>query len=168
MAASETHEHKSLIHIYGGELVLDGVTLINDPDYHWHGSSYNTAAIAYWNDCGRYHKELPYSFRRVLPSAAWGAGVASGVITLEDSYFESTSSNKDNGSHWAYAMRLFGSKIRIENCEVKGIQGAISIEGCKDAVISSGKYYTVNSEGNKDAFVRSLPDKRCGCHHYRR
>ena len=81
-----------------------------------------------------------------------GRGVASGVITLEDSYFESTSSNKDNGKHWAYAMRLFGSSIRIDSCEVKGIQGAISVEGCKDAIISSGKYYTVNSNGNKDAF----------------
>ena len=151
MAASETHEHKSLIHIYGGELVLDGVTLINDPDYHWHGSSYNTAAIAYWNDADVTIRNS-HIVSGEFTLCGMGRGVASGVITLEDSYFESTSSNKDNGKYWAYAMRLFGSKIRIENCEVKGIQGAISIEGCKDAVISSGKYYTVNSEGNKDAF----------------
>ena len=151
MAASETHEHKSLIHIYGGELVLDRVTLINDPDYHWHGSSYNTAAIAYWNDADVTIRNS-HIVSGEFTLCGMGRGVASGVITLEDSYFESTSSNKDNGSHWAYAMRLFGSKIRIENCEVKGIQGAISIEGCKDAVISSGKYYTVNSEGNEDAY----------------
>lgn len=49
-AASDVHEHKSLIHVTGGDLLIDGVTLINDPEYHWHGSSYNTAAIAYWND----------------------------------------------------------------------------------------------------------------------
>ena len=131
--------------------MLDGVTLINDPDYHWHGSSYNTAAIAYWNDADVTIRNS-HIVSGEFTLCGMGRGVASGVITLEDSYFESTSSNKDNGSHWAYAMRLFGSKIRIENCEVKGIQGAISIEGCKDAVISSGKYYTVNSEGNKDAF----------------
>lgn len=81
-----------------------------------------------------------------------GRDVASGEITLTDSYFESTSSNKDNGKHWAYAMRLFGSKVRIDNCEVKGIQGGISIESCQDAVISGGKYYTVNTPGEKDAF----------------
>ena len=81
-----------------------------------------------------------------------GRDVASGEITLTDSYFESTSSNKDNGKHWAYAMRLFGSKVRIDNCEVKGIQGGVSIEGCQDAVISSGKYYTVNTPGQIDAF----------------
>ena len=30
---------KSLIHVMGGECVIDGVTLINDPEYHWHGNS---------------------------------------------------------------------------------------------------------------------------------
>ena len=81
-----------------------------------------------------------------------GRDVANGEISLVDSYFESTSSNKDNGVHWAYAMRLYGSKIRIDNCEVKGIQGGISIEGCQDAVINGGKYYTENTPGQKDAF----------------
>lgn len=81
-----------------------------------------------------------------------GRDVASGEITLTDSYFESTSSNKDNGQHWAYAMRLYGSKVRIDNCEVKGIQGGVSIESCQDAVISGGKYYTVNTPGQKDAY----------------
>ena len=151
MAAKETHEHKSLIHVYGGDLVLDGVTLVNDPDHHWHGDSYNTAAIAYWNDADVTIRNS-HIVSGEFTLCGMGRGVASGVITLEDSYFESTSSNKDNGKHWAYAMRLFGSSIRIDNCEVKGIQGAISVEGCKDAIISSGKYYTVNSNGNKDAF----------------
>lgn len=49
-------------------------------------------------------------------------------------------------------MRLYGSKVRIENCEVKGIQGGVSIESCQDAVISGGKYYTVNTPGQTDAF----------------
>ena len=81
-----------------------------------------------------------------------GRTTATGTITIEDSYFESTSTNKDNGQHWAYAMRLFGSKIRLDNCEVKGVQGGVSIEGCKDAEIISGKYYTVNTPGNIDGY----------------
>lgn len=147
---------KSLIHVTGGDCVIDGVTLINDPDYHWHGSSatghpYNSAAIAYWNDAN-----VTIRNARIISGeftvCGMGRDVASGEITLTDSYFESTSSNKDNGKHWAYAMRLFGSKVRIDNCEVKGIQGGISIESCQDAVISGGKYYTVNTPGEKDAF----------------
>ena len=31
-AASDVHEHKSLIHVTGGDLLIDGVTLINDPN----------------------------------------------------------------------------------------------------------------------------------------
>ena len=147
---------KSLIHVMGGECVIDGVTLINDPEYHWHGNSstghlYNSAAIAYWNDANVTIKNA-----RIISGeftvCGMGRDVASGEITLVDSYFESTSSNKDNGTHWAYAMRLFGSKVRIDGCEVKGIQGGISIESCQDAVISSGKYYTVNTPGQIDAF----------------
>ena len=150
-AASDVHEHKSLIHVTGGDLLIDGVTLINDPEHHWHGNSYNSAAIAYWNDAN-----ITIRNARIISGeftvCGMGRDVASGEITLTDSYFESTSSNKDNGQHWAYAMRLYGSKVRIDNCEVKGIQGGMSIESCQDAVISGGKYYTVNTPGAKDAF----------------
>ena len=150
-AASDVHEHKSLIHVTGGDLLIDGVTLINDPEHHWHGNSYNSAAIAYWNDAN-----ITIRNARIISGeftvCGMGRDVASGEITLTDSYFESTSSNKDNGQHWAYAMRLYGSKVRIDNCEVKGIQGGVSIESCQDAVISGGKYYTVNTPGAKDAF----------------
>ena len=147
---------KSLIHVKGGECIIDGVTLVNDPKYHWHGSSstghpYNSAAIAYWNDA-----DVTIKNARIISGefaiCGMGRDVANGEISLVDSYFESTSSNKDNGEHWAYAMRLYGSKIRIDNCEVKGIQGGISIEGCQDAVINGGKYYTENTPGQKDAF----------------
>ena len=150
-AASDVHEHKSLIHVTGGDLLIEGVTLINDPEHHWHGSSYNSAAIAYWNDAN-----VTIRNARIISGeftvCGMGRDVASGEITLTDSHFESTSSHKDNGKHWAYAMRLYGSKVRIDNCEVKGIQGGVSIESCQDAVISGGKYYTVNTPGAKDAF----------------
>ena len=137
---------KSLIHITGGDLIIDGITLVNDPDHHWHGTQYNSAAIAYWNDAN-----VTITNARIKSGeftvCGMGRGVASGEITISDSYFESTSTNKNNGKHWAYAMRLFGS-----NCEVKGVQGGVSIEGCKDAEIISGKYYTVNTPGNIDGY----------------
>ena len=79
-------------------------------------------------------------------------GANTATVTLIDSFFESTSSNLDNKQHWAYAMRLFGSEVLIENCEVKGIQGAVSIEENAKAEIRSGKFYTVNTSGQQDAF----------------
>ena len=142
---------KSLIHITGGDLIIDGITLVNDPDHHWHSTQYNSAAIAYWNDAN-----VTITNARIKSGeftvCGMGRNVASGEITISDSYFESTSTNKNNGLHWAYAMRLFGSKIRLDNCEVKGVQGGVSIEGCKDAEIISGKYYTVNTPGNIDGY----------------
>ncbi len=142
---------KSLIHITGGDLIIDGITLVNDPDHHWHGTQYNSAAIAYWNDAN-----VTITKARIKSGeftvCGMGRNVASGEITISDSYFESTSTNKNNGKHWAYAMRLFGSKIRLDNCVVKGTQGGVSIEGCQDAVISSGEYYTVNTDGHVDAY----------------
>ena len=142
---------KSLIHITGGDLIIDGITLVNDPDHHWHGTQYNSAAIAYWNDAN-----VTITNARIKSGeftvCGMGRNVASGEITISDSYFESTSTNKNNGKHYAYAMRLFGSKIRLDNCEVKGVQGGVSIEGCKDAEIISGKYYTVNTSGNIDGY----------------
>ncbi len=142
---------KSLIHITGGDLIIDGITLVNDPDHHWHGTQYNSAAIAYWNDAN-----VTITNARIKSGeftvCGMGRNVASGEITISNSYFESTSTNKNNGKHWAYAMRLFGSKIRLESCEVKGVQGGVSIEGCKDAEIISGKYYTVNTTGNTDGY----------------
>lgn len=142
---------KSLIHITGGDLIIDGITLVNDQDHHWHGTQYNSAAIAYWNDAN-----VTITNARIKSGeftvCGMGRNVASGEITISGSYFESTSTNKNNGKHWAYAMRLFGSKIRLESCEVKGVQGGVSIEGCKDAEIISGKYYTVNTPGNIDGY----------------
>ena len=142
---------KSLIHITGGDLIIDGITLVNDPDHHWHGTQYNSAAIAYWNDANVTITNAHIKSGE-FTVCGMGRGVASGEITISDSYFESTSTNKNNGKHYAYAMRLFGSKIRLDNCEVKGVQGGVSIEGCKDAEIISGKYYTVNTPGNIDGY----------------
>ncbi len=148
-AESEAYKHKSLIHITGGDLVVDGVTLINDPNHHYHGNTYNSAAIAYWNDVN-----VTITNSRIISGmftiCGMGRNVASGEIILTDCYLESSSSYYDNKSNWAYAARIFGSKAELNNCEVKGIQGALSLE-C-DATINGGKYYTYNSEGYTDAY----------------
>lgn len=155
--APATGHQKSLIHVMGGKFVLDGVRLINDMDYHWHASAadrpFNSSAVAYWNDTRiTIRNSQIYSGEFTLCGMVRG-GANKADVYLVDSYFESNSTNRDNGQHWAYAMRVFGKKIVMENCEVKGIQGAVSIEECVDAEIRSGKYYTVNSkEGVTDAF----------------
>ena len=150
------HYQKSLIHVTGGECVIDGVTLINDPDYHWHSTvdsaPYNSSAIAYWNDAEVTVKNAHIVSGEYTVCGMGRGGVNTGKVTLVDSYFESTSTNANNGQHFAYAMRLFGSEVVIENCEVKGIQGAVSIEECISAEIRSGKFYTVNTPGKNDAF----------------
>lgn len=149
--------NKSLIFAYGGDLVIDGVTLENDPNYHYHGSSaegrpYNSAAIQYWNDT-----DVTITNARIISGeftlCGMVRGVASGNIVLKNSYFESTSSNSNGTGNWSYAMRIFGSSAVLENCEVKGIQGGVSADGENlVCTIKSGKYYTVNTLGKNDAF----------------
>ena len=99
-----------MIHVTGGDLLIDGVTLINDPEYHWHGSSYNTAAIAYWNDANVTIRNARVISGEFTLCGMGRNGANTATVTLIDSFFESTSSNLDNKQHWAYAMRLFGSE----------------------------------------------------------
>lgn len=159
------HYQKSLIHVTGGECVIEGVTLINDPDYHWHATTddhpYNSAAIAYWNDANVTIKNAHIVSGEFAVCGMGRGGANTGKVTLVDSYFESTSTNRNNGTHWAYAMRLFGSEVLIENCEVKGIQGAVSIEENATAEIRSGKFYTVNTPGQQDAFYPLYVSSNC-------
>lgn len=145
-----------MIHVTGGDLLIDGVTLINDPEYHWHGSSYNTAAIAYWNDANVTIRNARVISGEFTLCGMGRNGANTATVTLIDSYFESTSSNLDNKQHWAYAMRLFGSEVLIENCEVKGIQGAVSIEENAKAEIRSGKFYTVNTSWTAGCLLRAI------------
>ncbi len=150
--------YKNLIKVYGGELIIENMTLINDPDWHYHGDGverpFNSAAIMYWNDA-----KITITNSRVISGefALCGmgrGGVNTAVVNLKDSYFESTSSNIHNGKNWAYCMRIFGSSATLENCEVKGIQGGFSAEENDNVVIkgSKTKFYTVNTEGKQDAF----------------
>lgn len=144
-AASDT---KALIVVNGGDLLLDGVELLNDTTWHMHGAQLNCAAVTYFGTTN-----VTIRKSRILSGGYTVCGWrnATGTVLIEDSYLESNSSNKHG--HWAYATRLTGTKTTVKNCEVKGIQGALSIEGeANQAVIDGGKYYTINSPGRKDAF----------------
>ena len=142
---------KSLIEITDGNLILKGVELVNDMNHHWHGPKTNSAAIAYWGNCEiNIEDSKIYSGEFTLCGMGRG-GVNTSVVNLKNSYFESTSSNINNGTNWAYCMRLFGKEGVLENCEVKGIQGAVSPEE-GTFTFKGGKYYTVNTPGRQDAF----------------
>lgn len=141
---------KTLFIVKDGNFTLDGVTLINDMGSHWHGDKYNSAAIHYEGNANITIKNSTVKSGEFTICGMW---TPTGTITLQNSYFESNSTNANNGSHWSYAARLRGGKIVIDDCEVKGIQGGLSIEKCSDATINSGKFYTANSaEDKKDAF----------------
>lgn len=146
---------KSLIHVNVGECIIDGVTLINDLGYHYHrnageGRPYNSAAVSYWD----IDELVVKNNARILSGefTLCGMGTPNTNVTLTDSYFESTSSSQNGTNNWAYALRLRGKKIRLSGCEVKGIQGGVSVEYSTDAEIASGKYFTVNSPGKDDSF----------------
>ncbi len=141
---------KELIVMMHGNLVVHGITLINDMNHHWHGNKHNSNAVSYWNDVNVTMDGVTVKSGE-FTICGMGRGINSGVVTLSNSYFESSSSSSHNGICWAYAMRIFGSKSTLTNCEVKGIQGGVSAEETT-MMINGGKYYTVNSEGKNDAF----------------
>lgn len=147
---------KSLIHITDGVLTLKNVTMVNDLNHHWHGSTYNSAAIAYWGNCTIDIDGCDIRSGMFAMCGMGRGGVNTSTLSLKNSYFESTSTVNDNRSNWAYCLRLFGKEGVLENCEVKGTQGAVSTEE-GSFTFKSGKYYTVNTDGNQDAFYALYP-----------
>lgn len=146
-----TGKAKSLIHITNGVLTLKGVELDNDMNHHWHGTTYNSSAIAYWGKCEINIEDCKITSGMFALCGMGRGGVNTSIVNLKNSYFESNSSSGYNGVNWAYCLRLFGKEGVLENCEVKGIQGAVSTEE-GTFTIKSGKYYTVNNPGKTDAF----------------
>lgn len=145
----------NLINFYGGKLVIDNMTLVNDMDFHFHGNSafhpFNSAAISYWAG-----SDITITNSKIFSGEFTVCGMdrvenTNSTLLFENSYFESNSSNIHNGKNWAYAMRLFGAEGTIRNCEVKGVQGGISPE-LMTLTIDGGKYYTVNTPGKNDSF----------------
>ena len=155
--AEETEEgntFRQLVRVMGGDLVIDGVTLDNDLTYHNHGNAskgypLNSAAVSYYNDANvTINNATIYSGEYTV--CGMGRDVASGTVTITNSYFESNSSNS-NGT-WSYNMRIFGKEATLENCTVIGTQGGVSADS-KELVmtIKSGTYTTVNTPGKTDA-----------------
>ncbi len=144
---------KTLIQVNGGDLNVDGLTLINDPDYHWHGANGAVSStILYANDANVTVKNAHVT-SGLYALCGLDRSTDSGNIVLDNSVFESTSSNKDNGTNWAYTVKVFGTTATITNCTITGVQGALSIDGRIEAVIDGGTYSTHNSaEGVQDAF----------------
>lgn len=146
--------YRQLIRVMHGELLIDGTTLINDMDYHLHASGadypYNSAAVSYYNETNVTIKNATIKSGE-FTLCGMGRGVASGVVTLENSYFESTSSNKHNGKNWSYAIRMFGSTGTVTDCTVVGIQGGLSVENI-NCTIKGGLFTTHESEKGFDAF----------------
>lgn len=154
---TEGNTYRQLIRVNSGDLVIDGVTLVNDPDFHYHGNGsagypYNSAAISYYNDAN-----VTINNARIISGeftiCGMGRDVASGTVTLTNSYFESKSSSQNGTGNWSYAMRIFGSEASLTDCTVIGTQGGVSADS-KGLVmtINSGTYTTVNTPGKVDAF----------------
>ena len=145
-------KYKALIHIYDGTLTLKNVTLVCDLKNHYHTSGVsNGAAISYYKNSNVVIEDSRiYSGEYTLCGLST-MGEATGEITLTNSYFESTSANTNGTGAYSYALRIFGKKATVTNCEVKGIQGGIALSFV-DLTINGGKYYTYNTPGNNDGF----------------
>jgi len=153
-SAPQPNTPKELVVMNHGDLYIKNLTLVNDMNHHYHGNSltipHNSNAVSYKNDVNVTMDSVTIKSGE-FTICGMGRGVASGVVTLSNSYFESNSSSQNGTGNWAYAMRIFGTKATLSKCEVKGIQGGVSAEETT-MTIKSGKYYTVNSEGKTDAF----------------
>lgn len=140
---------KQLIVARAGKLELNGVTMVCDTTYHWHGPADNTSAVTYWDIESVTIKDCNIT-SGMFTVCGMGRSKNDTKVLIENSTFESNSSNAF--SHWAYCLRLFGSTGEVNNCTVKGIQGGLSTETGMQLTINGGKYITVNTPGREDAF----------------
>ena len=145
----DTSDTRCLIIVENGDLTLNGVTLINDMDFHLHGEEANNAAITYIGKCNVNLTDCKvYSGGYTV--CGWRFPDNTSTLYFKDCHFESNSSNKHG--HYAYTLRLNGKTGVMENCTVKGVQGGLSVERGLEMTVRGGSYRTVNSEGNMDAF----------------
>ncbi len=141
-------EAKCLIVIDNANLVIENMTLVNDMEHHWHGESLNSSAIVYRNSANVTIKNSTIKSGE-FAICAIPKQTSDGEVNLIDSYFESNSSETYNHINWSYCVRLSGAKATITNCEIKGIQGALSTDSpLLTCTIKSGKFYTVSPELN--------------------
>ncbi len=143
----------TLIKAVSGECVIDGVTLINDTDYHYHGYDTDMSAAIF---CDAANLTITNSSISSGMAVIYGTGSAVTYVTIENCTFESTSSQSNGTGNYSYALNLCSSYVSINDCVIKGIQGAIGLANCA-VEINGGTYYTVNSVNedgteNNDAY----------------
>lgn len=142
----------SLINIHKGSLKIDGTTIVNNPDYHYHGNQRNSSAITYYGEVDSVTITDANVSSGMFALCGMNRGANNAVVNIKNSTLSSTSSVHDNGVNWAYAVRLFGKTAVLDNCTVYGIQGALSTDSGVQCTINGGNYYTYNTEGQTDAF----------------
>lgn len=157
-----------LINMIGGNLTVENATLINAPDYRYHGANYNTTAISYENECNIIIKNSKiYSGLYTICGLKRGTGTENSTLLIEDSYMESFSAYEDNKTNWAYCLRLSGKEATLNNCTVVGIQGGLSTAWVNlpngehapiDITINGGLYYTHKEPGKTPYYAVYLTE----------
>lgn len=142
----------NLITIRSGNLTLDGTTLNNNPNYHYHGKTTNSSAVTYYGGVESVTISNVTINSGEFALCGMNRGNNNAEVNISNSTFSSTSSNVHNGKNWSYAVRLYGKTAVLNNCTVSGIQGALSTDSGIQCTINGGNYYTVNTPGRSDAF----------------
>lgn len=142
----------NLITIRSGNLTLDGTTLNNNPNYHYHGKTTNSSAVTYYGGVESVTISNVTINSGEFALCGMNRGNNNAEVNISNSTFSSTSSNVHNGKNWSYAVRLYGKTAVLNNCTVSGIQGALSTDSGIQCTINGGNYYTVNTPGKSDAF----------------
>lgn len=132
---------KQLLVVNSGTLVVENVTLINDRNYHYHGPTWNSSCIGHYPKANITLKGVT-AYSGMFVICCYNRQSAESIINMTDCYIESNSSTEYGTGNWAYATRISGKKAVITNCTVVGIQGALSIDYCDEAIINGGDYYT--------------------------
>lgn len=142
---------RCLIVIRDADLTLDGVTLINDMDFHSHGGAANNAAITYIGN-----SNLTFTNSTVKSGGfavcSWRSPSGTGTLYFNGCTFESNSSRAD-GTYSEATLRLNGTSGVMENCTVKGYNYALWVENKLEMTINSGTYTTPLSNDNRDASI---------------
>lgn len=142
----------NLITIRSGNLTLDGTTLNNNPNYHFHGNTTNSSAVTYYGGVESVNISNVTINSGEFALCGMNRGNNNAEVNISNSTFSSTSSNVHNGKNWSYAVRLYGKTAVLDNCTVYGIQGALSTDSGVQCTINGGNYYTVNTPGKSDAW----------------
>ncbi|MCM1309559.1 MAG: hypothetical protein NC301_00855 [Bacteroides sp.] len=132
---------KSLIVIYNGDFTAEDVTLINDRNYHYHGSTWNSTCIGHYPTVNLTLNRVT-AYSGMFTICCYNRVGAESIVNLNDCYLESNASTEYGTGNWAYCARISGKKSVVKNCTVVGIQGALAPDYINEMIIDGGDYYT--------------------------